>query len=115
MTRSALILSLFTCCASIAAQTRVVTLIASVNTPTGIATDPAGNLYVSAAGNNAVLPRDASSQQVSIPIHTAGGRLVAVDRFGDGYFPESFGSNALTEGDSVTHSTTAPIQTMQTI
>src|SRR5260370_42330005 len=93
MTRSALILSLFTCCASIAAQTRVLTLVASVNTPTGIATDPAGNLYVSAAGNGAVLRRDASSQQVSIPIHALGANLVAADRFGNVYFQESFGSN----------------------
>src|SRR5260370_32378625 len=109
MTRSALILSLFTCCASIAAQTRVVTLIASVNTPTGIATDPAGNLYVSAAGNNAVLRRDASSQQVSIPIHAAGARLVALDRFRDVYFQESFGSNSVQKGNAVTPSTTTLI------
>lgn len=115
MTKGALFLSLFICCASITAQTRVVTLVASVNTPTGIATDPGGNLYVSAAGNSAVLRRDAFSQQVSIPIHAAGAHLVAVDRFGNVYFQESFGSNSVKKWNAVTHAITTLIEAMNTI
>jgi DNA-binding beta-propeller fold protein YncE len=71
-------------------QTRLVTLIASVQIPRGVAVDRAGNAYIASWGNGTVFKVAASSHEITSLFSSPQVAALAVDGSGNVYFLETF-------------------------
>jgi DNA-binding beta-propeller fold protein YncE len=71
-------------------QTRLVTLIASVQIPRGVAVDRAGNAYIASWGNGTVFKVAASSREITSLFSAPEVAALAVDGSGSVYFLETF-------------------------
>src|SRR5438477_853081 len=91
---------------SVAAQSTVVTLVQSVSSPTAVAADRAGNVYIAASGNGAIFRRAAGSNEITAPIVSIHASCITVDRFGNVNSFDRSASETLKKWNPTTRTTT---------